>query len=478
MSYGLYVGRNLTATGRAYLAGYGDEPSSHWLEVTDRATHPEGARVEVGVTPAALMPGQRSSIPQVAETARYLGVGYSHYKGTPAPLTNGGLNEYGVAVRDIWSPSRPELRAMTPPDQTGPNYSDLSRLVLQRARTAREGVDLIAALIARHGHSTYGGNSHIIADADEAWVMIQFAGGRGLWAAERLGPDDIRASRPGWIGAVETDGPGADRFRLSPGLVDFAISQGWHDPAADGPLDLNRVLGDGKGPWDGVRWIEAELRARAARPGRISLHDLFEAVRTPRLTGDTAGYGQVVPLLPADTPAELRLLWHTQTSALAAPFAPVFLGTARIPVAFGPHRYLSAGEAARSYDTRRTAGDPLLPTIPQGHEAMPSASVVFKRLLNLLMLHHAAFLDETLTIWRAHERQLEAAAEIQSRIGAALLAQGQGDLCRAQLSYFSAAELGGALRLAEQVAAGLTARAQTVFGISDDPTPRGPAQTW
>ena len=29
--------------------------------------------------------------------------------------------------------------------------------------------------------------------------MIQFAGGKGLWAAEKLGPNSIRASSPGYI---------------------------------------------------------------------------------------------------------------------------------------------------------------------------------------------------------------------------------------------------------------------------------------
>jgi len=33
MSYGLYIGKNLTSDGHAWLAGYGDEPSSHWLEI-------------------------------------------------------------------------------------------------------------------------------------------------------------------------------------------------------------------------------------------------------------------------------------------------------------------------------------------------------------------------------------------------------------------------------------------------------------
>ena len=40
------------------------------------------------------------------------------------------------------------------------------------------------------------------------------------------------------------------------------------------------------------------MQARAARPERIGLDDMIWAVRTEKLTGDTAGYGQVVPLLP------------------------------------------------------------------------------------------------------------------------------------------------------------------------------------
>ena len=31
MSYCIWIGKHLTADGGAYLAGYGDEPSSHWL---------------------------------------------------------------------------------------------------------------------------------------------------------------------------------------------------------------------------------------------------------------------------------------------------------------------------------------------------------------------------------------------------------------------------------------------------------------
>ena len=105
MSYAVYVGKNHSADGHGYLAGYGDEPSSHWLEVVPRTSYDVGSAIEVGVTPQALTPGVRSHIPQVPETFRYLSVGYSYYLGVPSPLTNGGLNEHGVAVRDVWSPA-------------------------------------------------------------------------------------------------------------------------------------------------------------------------------------------------------------------------------------------------------------------------------------------------------------------------------------------------------------------------------------
>ena len=204
-SYGIYVGKNLTADGSVFLAGYGDEPSSHWLEIVPRRDHPPQASIKVGGTAAARYPGVLIEIPQVAQTLKYITMNYSAFAGFPAPLTNGGLNEHHVAARDIWSPSREELRKMTPNPQRGPNYSDLSRIVMERAKTAREAVEIIGALIDKYGYSTYGGNSHLFADPAEGWILIEFAGGQGLWVAERLGPDDIRVSRPGYIGEIPVD---------------------------------------------------------------------------------------------------------------------------------------------------------------------------------------------------------------------------------------------------------------------------------
>ncbi|MGO4560283.1 C69 family dipeptidase [Mesorhizobium sp. 2RAF21] len=475
MSYGIYVGKNHTADGIAYLAGYGDEPSSHWLDIVDRQQHAEGTTIRVGVTDGADLPGRMSTIPQVPETARHIRVNYSVFKGMPAPLTNGGLNEHGVAVRDIWSPSRDELVAMTPKDQTGLTYSDLSKIILERARTAIEGVKLIGELISQHGDVSYGGNSNIIADSDEAWVVIQFAGGQGLWAAERLGADCIRASRPGYITDIPIDDPHSPDFLYPPNLVEFAVSQGWFDPASGETFNVNRIYGDGKGRWDGVSWIEAEMRARASRPEKLTIEDIIWAVRTERLAGDMAEYGQVVPLLDAAHP-ELRMLWHTQTNAIAAPFAPVYMGITDVPPEFRMHRYLTAGEAERVFDDQQPYFE--VPLVPQDIEATRSATYVFKRLLNLVFQNSEIFLPEITAFWTACERQLLEASIDVSRTARILLDAGELGLAARFLTYFTHTELIRALNSAEQLAVSLDIRSRALHGIRASAKPSGPEQIW
>ena len=479
VSYGLYIGRNATADGVAYLAGYGDEPSSHWLEVMPRCRHETGATIRIGTGFDADTPGRQMDIEQVPETARHIRVSYSYYRGVPAPLTNGGLNEHGVAVRDIWSPSRPELVAMTPPDQTGPNYSDLARIVLERARTAREGVAIIADLIARFGYSDYGGNSHIIADPEEAWVVIEFGGGKKLWVAERLGPNAIRASRPGYVGEIPVHDKLQTDYLFPPHFVTFATEQGWYDLSSGAPFDVNAIYGDKKGRWAGVQWIEAELADRAARSEKIGIRDIIWALRTPRLTGDTAGYGQIVPLSSPDHD-DLRVLWHCPVAAIAAPFTPVFMGVTRIPEEFRQHRYLTSGEASRFLDLRLVGAGArdTVSRIAQGVESTRSAGELGKRLLNLAFQHHELFLPELVAVWDAFEDALlieEAAMALRAGV---LYRAGEAELAAGLLTYFSATEMLRALDLVEAVIKGLEARTRVLFGFSAELTPRTPSQIW
>ena len=395
-SYGIYVGRDLTADGSVFLGGSGDEVSSHWLEIVPAREHSEGATVTVGVDATAALPGVFIEIPQARRTARYITMNYSEFEGFPPPLTNGGLNEHGVAARDIWSDSRPELVAMTPNPQRGPSYSDLARLVMERARTAEEAVTLVGELIDRHGFSTYGGNSHMFADAREGWVLLNFAGGQGLWIARRLRPDEIVMFYPGYMGDIPLDFTSHPDYRGSKNFIDFAVEQGWHDPEAGGPFNVDKVYRtrEVRYPRDA---LVAELRAAAP----IDLAAMMAAVRDPRLSKDATGYGQVAHLR-ADIPSELQTLWVAPTGSVTAPFLPWRIGVERVPPEYGKHRYLTKDEA-RKFLTRDW----------QLQEATLFAGRLFKRLMYYSCDRPRKFLPEVTEALTAFEARMIAEQPLQ-----------------------------------------------------------------
>lgn len=449
-SYGVYVGKNLTVDGSVFLGGYGDEPSSHWLEIVPKRQHVEGSTITVGATEEARIPGKLIKIPQAPETFKFITMNYSSFAGFPAPLTNGGLNEHHVAGRDIWSPSRKELIDMTPRPQTGVNYSDLSRIAMERARTAREAVEIIGGLIDKYGYATYGGNSHLFADVNEGWVFINFAGGQKLWVAQRLGPDDIRVSRPGYIGDVPLDYQKHPDFMGSANLVSFAVKQGWFDPDAGKPFNVNKVYGDGLMRHPAVELMEKRL---GALKGKIGLKEVIAAVRTPDVTRDTAGYGQVAHLRKG-VHRELGILWVAGASSLTAPFTPFHLGVTDAPPEFKRHRYLTAGEADRFQDLDQ-----------QGLESTRSAFRTFKRLFYLAKEHEKRFLPEVVEALEGFESRLIEQQKGVERTAAKLFEAGEPDLARQYLTYYSGTEALNGMRLADDLATGIEARTRVIYGI-------------
>lgn len=457
-SYGIYVGSGLTEDGSVLLGGTGEEPSSHWLEIVPRAEHPPGAMITVGATPEARLPARLSEVPQVRETFRYITMNYSSYAGFPAPITNGGLNEHQVAVRDIWSPSRSELIEMTPADQTGPNYSDLARMALERARTAREAVEIIGALIDEHGYTTYGGNSHLIADPREGWVVLQFAGGQGLWVAERLGPDDVRASYPGYIEEVPADYQSNPDFMGSDNLFSLARQQGWHDPAS-GSLNVDEVYGLGgimRSP--GTKYVSpAELEAELRDMAPVSVEDVMKMVRDPRIADDHAGYGQVAHLRQELANPSLALVWVAPTTSVAAPFVPWWIGVDSVPPEYGLHRYLTDNAA---------------PTFINPDFQLQEATEFAGRLFTRLMYYTCAFPEEQLervqsTLTAFEATMLEELPRIE-RI-AALAYADSSQLGSEVLTRYSHAQAGDALELGRGLLAGIEAEVKTRHGIPQPP---------
>lgn len=449
-SYAIYIGKNLTADGSVMIGGSGDEVSSHWLEVVPAQNHPAGATIMVGVTPEAFMPGQFIEIPQVAHTLRYLTMNYSEYEGFPPPLTNGGLNEHNVAGRDVWSPSRDELVAMTPNPQTGPQYSDLSRIAMERARSAREAVEIVGALIDEYGYSTYGGNSHMFADENEGWVLLNFAGGQGLWIAERLGPDDVRMSYPGYIHEIPLDFAERDDFMGSSRFIDFAIEQGWYDPDSGEPFNVTKVYGVEEERYPRSA-MEAELRNEAP----IDLRRMMNAVRDPRISKDSTGYGQVAAL-KANSRPEMNLLWIAPTGSVTSPFIPYRIGVQSIAPQFGKHRYLTKGEAT-GFVTEDW----------QIQEATEFAGRTFKRLMYFTCDHPEQFLPEVTEALTAFEnRMMDEQAEVVAT-AETLFAAEEPALALSYLTRYSAERGAEGLRLGNALLGSIEARTRLLYGYRE-----------
>lgn len=424
-SIGIYIGSELTEDGSTLVGGFGHEPSSHWLEIVPRQQHPEGATTTVGVTEEADIPGELTEIPQASETNKYITSNYSEYAGFPPPLTNGGLNEHGVAARDIWSPSRPELVEMAEEaaPQTGPNYSDLARAAMERATSAREAVEVVGGLMDEHGYSTYGGNSHLFADAEEGWVFINFAHPDGdLWAAERLGSDEVRVSYPGYILDFPVDHESDPDFMGSDRLVEFAEEQGWWDGEGD-TLNLLEVYGAGQFPAEDDEYFYPDFYQGARHPQEreaeleemapVSLDDMLAYVRDPRWSTDFSGYGQVAHIRP-DAHPELQTLWAAVTSAITTPYVPIPIGAEEVPPEFTQHRYMTADSASHMLDP------------DYSHlEATRYATRTFKRLLYFTCEHPQDYLhDVTGDIERFEQRLLRERDQIERK---ALAAYEAGD---------------------------------------------------
>ena len=447
-SYAIYVGKNLTADGSVYIGGSGDEVSSHWLEVVPARDHAAGSTITVGVTPDAFMPGELSQIPQVPHTARYLTMNYSEYEGFPPPLTNGGLNEYNVAARDVWSDSREELIRMTPNPQSGPQYSDLSRIAMERARSAREAVEIVGELIDTYGYSTYGGNSHMFADENEGWVLLNFAGGRGLWIAERLGPDEVRMSYPGYIREIPLDFRERDDYMGSENFISFAVEQGWYDPASGEPFNVMDVYADDEDRYPRGA-MEQELKAEAP----IDLRRMMDAVRDRRISKDSTGYGQVAALRDRGRP-EMNLLWIAATGSVTTPFVPYRIGVQEIAPQFGKHRYLTKGEATR-FLTRDW----------QIQEGTEFAGRLFKRLMYFTCEHPGRFLPEVQEALTAFENRTIAEQRIVEATAEALFAANRGDLALTYLTRYSAERGAEAMRLGRALLGSIEARTELLYGL-------------
>lgn len=118
------------------------------------------------------------------DTGRYIG------KISQVPVTYrtlGNSNEHSLFITETTFGGRPELED----PNGGIDYGSLIYITLQRAKTAREAIDVIVELANTYGYCS-SGESFSIIDTEEAWIMELIGKGpedKGIvWVARRI-PD-------------------------------------------------------------------------------------------------------------------------------------------------------------------------------------------------------------------------------------------------------------------------------------------------
>jgi dipeptidase len=225
------VGRDRSATG-SVLVAHSEElgrNSAHKVELCPRRAPSPGESYP-------LLSGGEVAQPPVL--ARYLATKIFDKRHYPGEHT-GGVNEHGVAVANNMALMRgiPEADAcvLVP---GGVIWTELMQLVLERARTAREGAALVGELCGAYGLSYDSGTMVAVADPRDAW-WVELARD-GQWAAQRVGPGEVSV-RANAYRIREVDFADGDRFLFSPTLVDYARERGWY---REGAFDFAAVYGD------------------------------------------------------------------------------------------------------------------------------------------------------------------------------------------------------------------------------------------
>lgn len=215
----IVVGRGASADGSVLVAHNEDNPGDpivDWHKVP-RINHLPGQK-------RALLSGDSIEEPQ--EAWGYLWISVSKYNGEQY------VNEWGVAITSDSSRSK-ETNGI------GRIGTSLRRDVIERARTAREAVQIAGSLIEKYGYSD-SGRVYAIADPGEAWVLEVVNGKR--WIAKRV-PDDEMVVIPNYYVIDAVDLKDAAHCLSSPDIIDYAIGKGWYDPTSGKPFNFRRAYG-------------------------------------------------------------------------------------------------------------------------------------------------------------------------------------------------------------------------------------------
>jgi len=227
----IIVGRLASTDGSTMTSHSCDSNSDRtWINIVPRQKHQPGEKAEVYFEPKRLEsfddPNRLAvgEIPQVAETYAYFNAAYPF------------MNEWQLAAGETTIGGRPELKS----DEGLLDAPELLRLMLERARTAREAIKIADELTRKYGYNDWG-ECLTLADPDEVWLFEIYGPGKGrkgaVWAAQRIPDEEIgvsaNASR-----LRQLDLKNKDYFLASANVLSLAKEFGWWKEESGQPFEF------------------------------------------------------------------------------------------------------------------------------------------------------------------------------------------------------------------------------------------------
>ena len=256
-----------------------------------------------------------------------------------------GMNQWGVTMSCNWMHSKEKEQ----PEQGIRRYA-IRQLILERAKTAREAVQIIGDFIEQNGQADWGGLDYNLADTNEAWIVETTT---NHWVARKIKDDEI------WVVANRFT-IGSDFDLSSKGLIDNAIKQGWYKPEKDGDFNFRLTYGKTEKMHQAYD-IDRENRARKlleSKKGIITAQDLFLVLRDryegtskftkpqsvenwremseekhiPRTISSNLGQSASVAVLRPDMPVEVgAMMWYAMVSSQFSGYFPIYAGSTSVP---------------------------------------------------------------------------------------------------------------------------------------------------
>ncbi len=210
------------------------------------------------------IPGKYTEWMDVTEwdTGRYIG---KIRQAEVTYYTLGNSNEHSLFITETTFGGRHELED----PNGGIDYGSLIYITLQRAKTAREAIDIIVDLANTYGYCS-SGESFSIVDTEEAWIMELIGKGREdkgiVWVARRI-PDGYVSGHANQARITTFPWNDPENCLYAPDVADVARKFGWYEGSnedfsfadAYAPLDFGAMRGCEARVWAFFRTVAADM---------------------------------------------------------------------------------------------------------------------------------------------------------------------------------------------------------------------------